>query len=264
MAVVRNGEGSQICVATNDTNSLDVVVDLMAGFAAKSGVEVKDTNVRILDTRDSGGPFSGEKCIDIPGYSGYNAAIINVVSVNSQANGFISLYPGGTTRPETSSINYETGIVKAGNAITKIGLNGQICIYAHSATDAVVDVQALIKTASSPQSVPIVEDNPVIMTSPTTTTNTNTTTTGNTNSTTDTTNPTTNTNTTTTGNTNSTTDTTNPTTNTNTTTTGKAGLSVPKTPDTGAGTVIVIGSVVTLVSLAFVGFEFWQKKKGRI
>ena len=74
----------------------------------------------------------------IPG--GAQALAGNATTVNSQANGFLTLFPADATRPLAASSNFQTGITM--NAPLTVGLSpsGQFNIYTSATTDLVVDV----------------------------------------------------------------------------------------------------------------------------
>ncbi len=74
----------------------------------------------------------------IPG--GAQALVGNATTVNSQANGFLTLFPANAMRPLAASSNFQAGINM--NAPLTVGLSpsGQFNIYAAATTDLVVDV----------------------------------------------------------------------------------------------------------------------------
>ena len=63
-----------------------------------------------------------------------------------QTAGFITIYPCGTTRPNASNLNYTAGQTIANAVITKIGLNGKICIYTPATTHLIADVNGYFPT----------------------------------------------------------------------------------------------------------------------
>jgi hypothetical protein len=66
------------------------------------------------------------------------AAVLSVTAVDSCLPGFLTVFACGG-RPPTSNINYEVGRTTAGLAITPMN-DGEVCVFASSATDVVVDV----------------------------------------------------------------------------------------------------------------------------
>jgi hypothetical protein len=95
---------------------------------------------RILDTRNANGPLGGPA---LTGGASRTFTIANVclipptakaVSVNATvteptAQGYLTLYPGGTPLPLASTINFRAGQTRANNAIVPLGANGTISVY---------------------------------------------------------------------------------------------------------------------------------------
>ena len=81
--------------------------------------------------------------LEVAGRSGIpvdaTAAVVNVVAVNPSADGFITAYPCSADRPTTSSVNFTRGQVIGNSTIAALSPSGQLCLWASSATDIVVD-----------------------------------------------------------------------------------------------------------------------------
>jgi hypothetical protein len=75
----------------------------------------------------------------IPSNAG--AVAINLTATNTAAPGFLTAYPCGGNIPPTSTLNYGARDTVANSAIVDVGSNGNICVYAHTASDIIVDVQ---------------------------------------------------------------------------------------------------------------------------
>ena len=75
-----------------------------------------------------------------------SAAVLNMTVTSPQTAGFITVYPCGTTRPNASNLNYTAGQTIANAVITKIGLNGKICIYTPATTHLIADVNGYFPT----------------------------------------------------------------------------------------------------------------------
>ena len=68
------------------------------------------------------------------------AAVLNVVTVDPDDAGFVTLFPCGQL-PTTSSLNHSTGgMLRANNAITKLSSSGSVCVYTLSASNIVLDL----------------------------------------------------------------------------------------------------------------------------
>jgi hypothetical protein len=68
------------------------------------------------------------------------AAVLNITVTNPQTNGYITVFPCGTPTPNASNLNFTTDQTIPNAAITKIGDNGQICIYTPATTHLIADI----------------------------------------------------------------------------------------------------------------------------
>ena len=95
------------------------------------------TPCRVADTRESPGPSGGPALsanfartfpvaglCNIPPTARSAAVMLAVVSPG--AGGDIRLYPAGTDPPVTSAINFNSGDIRANNAVIPLGLSGQM------------------------------------------------------------------------------------------------------------------------------------------
>ncbi len=72
---------------------------------------------------------------------GVAAVVVNVTAVQPSNSGFLALYPAGSVRPNTSTINFRPGQVVANLAVVKVGTGGRLAIYnLAGATHVVLDV----------------------------------------------------------------------------------------------------------------------------
>jgi hypothetical protein len=68
---------------------------------------------------------------------------LNVIAILPTSPGFLTLFPGGTTVPLTSTINYNPGVVRANNAIIPLGSLYDLAVHCGQASgtvDMVIDV----------------------------------------------------------------------------------------------------------------------------
>ena len=92
------------------------------------------TPCRVLDTRDQAAPLAAGETRTIPMTgtcgipAGAAAVSLNVTVVGPSAQGEMTAYPANVSRPNTSVISYRPGIVRANNAILKLG-NGALAFY---------------------------------------------------------------------------------------------------------------------------------------
>ncbi len=101
-------------------------------FAAPGGL-VSTSPVRALDTRETG------RCVDGSGQTiairsrnsipaNATAVALNVTVTGPTAPGFLTAWPGGTSRPTASNLNFQSGQTIANMVTAKIGTNGSINI----------------------------------------------------------------------------------------------------------------------------------------
>jgi hypothetical protein len=137
-------------VCVNSSSATHIVIDV-TGFLSPGSTQFFNpiTPTRALDTRTGFGGSArvaagGTVAVTIDGVGGVPAgapaAAVNIVAVNPSAQGFLTAFPCGATRPNTSSLNYVGGAgARANNQLAALG-SGRLCIYTSQATDIVVDV----------------------------------------------------------------------------------------------------------------------------
>ena len=106
------------------------------------------TPCRLLDTRISHQrlPATGTIDVDVAGRCGLSgdavAAAVTITAVTPAAVGFVSAYPIGERRPDTSVLNYRAGEVVANLQLLRLG-DGGIRLFSLAAADLVVDVSGV-------------------------------------------------------------------------------------------------------------------------
>ncbi|MGI8456539.1 MAG: hypothetical protein ACR2LI_00280 [Propionibacteriaceae bacterium] len=120
---------------------------------------------RLLDTRTGLGAPAKQKLapgktltLKVAGRGGVpnggvSAVVFNVTATNVTAtSGYVSIYPAGTSRPATSSINVAKGRTTANSATVKLGSAGSVTIYNSQggSTDVIVDVSGFYNSSASP------------------------------------------------------------------------------------------------------------------
>jgi hypothetical protein len=135
----------------NHTGSTDVVLDVV-GYVPAGANYTPLMPARVLDTRD---PTQGElstpvgrhqtRSQRVAGVGGVpadaSAVAVNVTAVTPTAAGYLTVWPSGRTRPETSSINFPAGAVLGNLVIAEVGADGRVDIYNHDGdTHVVFDV----------------------------------------------------------------------------------------------------------------------------
>jgi hypothetical protein len=97
------------------------------------------TPCRVADTRNANGPYGGpalapgpprtftvEGQCQIPPTA--KAISINLTVTGPTSIGFLTLFPGGTTAPLASTINFRAGQTRANNAIVALGAGGTMSV----------------------------------------------------------------------------------------------------------------------------------------
>lgn len=76
--------------------------------------------------------------------AGAKAAVVNVTAIAPSANGYVTLFPCGSPRPGSSTLNYAAGEVVANGATIRLGTGGAVCVYTHRAMDLILDVTGYV------------------------------------------------------------------------------------------------------------------------
>ena len=74
------------------------------------------------------------------------AVSINLTANNPDAAGFATVYPCNEARPEASNLNFTPGSTVANAVLTKLGTDGNICIYTDARTNLIADVNGAFTT----------------------------------------------------------------------------------------------------------------------
>ncbi|MCU1503713.1 MAG: hypothetical protein JWM12_3067 [Ilumatobacteraceae bacterium] len=78
-----------------------------------------------------------------------SAVLLNVTATNTAADGFVTVYPCGTPRPATSNFNPLVGKITHNLVISKVGTNGEVCMYTYEATDLIADLSGFHPSGSA-------------------------------------------------------------------------------------------------------------------
>ena len=85
-----------------------------------------------------------------------SAVAVNIVTVDPQAQGFITAAPCGIARPFTSVVQSQVGRIVSGSAVVSLGADGTFCVYSNITTDIVIDMTGSYTPAGSSRYEPIV------------------------------------------------------------------------------------------------------------
>lgn len=149
--VAKLSAGGRLCIYTFASTHL--VVDVTGYFPAGNDVETWSPT-RVVDTRTTGGIIGAgaSRTIQVGGTNGVpanaEAVILNVTATGSLQPGFLTVHPCGAV-PPTSTLNYPAGGTVANGTIVRLSASGQICVYAHSASHAIIDVGGWFPSGST-------------------------------------------------------------------------------------------------------------------
>ena len=157
-------DDGNVCIYTKE--STDLIVDVSAYHPVTSQF-TPIVPERVLETRttEAGGQigFTGAKPADqdvtrvqvtgtpeagLP--DGTKAVIVNLTSVNTERDGFVTAYSCDVTLPQPgSNLNTVAGAIRSNPASVAVSESGEICLYTKGATDLVVDLMGAAPAASS-------------------------------------------------------------------------------------------------------------------
>ena len=128
--------------------SANIIVDITGWFtgpsaqSSDSGLLITDRGHRVLDTRASGIIHDdGTIVVPVEGAPTSAAAVFtNVTMIDSADTGWVSVYPAGTTRPDTSTVNGSDTIGATPNsAVVPLGVGG-LTVYSSVRTHVAIDI----------------------------------------------------------------------------------------------------------------------------
>ncbi len=142
--VVSVGDG-RICLRT--LTDVDLVIDLNGWLTTGSQVGLQPVaSQRLVDTRIGLGgslrmqPGQVLPMQVVPAGSATTAVALNVTAVDPLANGFVTVWPCGITRPVVSNLNPQTLVTQPNYVNVRVGTGGMVCVYSTVETDLVVDL----------------------------------------------------------------------------------------------------------------------------
>ena len=149
--------GSNGKVSINNANGYtNVVVDILGYMSSTApGRHFPLAPARLLDTRpDNVAPIGANSTttITVTGVggvpaSGVSAVALNIAAYNPSVVSYLTLYPNGEARPNTSNLNTWPGRNVSNLAIVKVGSQGKVALYNYDGTvDLVVDVVGWFST----------------------------------------------------------------------------------------------------------------------
>lgn len=139
-----SGTGT-LCLYSYGTT--DLLVDFAGSFPPSGGYQAVVTPMRV-DTRAGSegkppgtGKVPGRTTLRVPLAGGTaKAALLNVIAVDPDGPGYLTVYPCSEPRPIASNLNYETRRTVANGVIAARGTDGDVCVYTDATAHIVVDV----------------------------------------------------------------------------------------------------------------------------
>jgi hypothetical protein len=148
-AIVAAGRGGAVAVLpTADT---DLIIDIDGYFApmASGGLSMYGvTPCRVLDTRNTTGPFNGEIAINVgasvcaPSSTAQGYLVAGTV-VPPTALGYLTIWANGLSQPDVSMLNADDGLITS-NMVIVATIDGSIDAYAADPTNLVLDLFAYV------------------------------------------------------------------------------------------------------------------------
>lgn len=148
----QNGAGTG--PSSGQSNAVTPIPSLVSLVPARlletrSGLSTVDGAFNGIGLR-SAGTETAVTVLNRGGVSGdATAVVLNVTVTETQAPGFVTVYPCGTQRPTASNLNFTVGSTVANAVVAKVGTNGQVCVFNQSATQLVIDVNGYFPAGAS-------------------------------------------------------------------------------------------------------------------
>ena len=134
------------------------------GGCPSGNVLVPTPPVRVLETRVPDGqigyagarPTAGQTvAVRVAGSNGVpadaTAVALNITGTDPSADGFVTVFPCGTPRPNASNLNLASALTSSNAVLARVGVNGEVCIYTQSGADLVADLNGYVPATSSYQ-----------------------------------------------------------------------------------------------------------------
>lgn len=151
-ATIVGVNGRSLNLYNGGSAGVDVVVDI-TGYFEKSGEDngfgALVSPTRLLDTRAGGGPVPAGRTIEVnvdTDHGPYQptAVALNVTAVDPATSGFVTAFPAGGARPNSSSLNFPAGRTVANLVIVPITWvdadHSTVSLYTNATTQLLVDV----------------------------------------------------------------------------------------------------------------------------
>ncbi len=150
-ALVKVGAGGNVCVFSS--TAMDVLVDV-TGFVPALSTFQAVVPTRLMDTRSESPnvPMAAgsTRLVLVKGRFGLSnpaTVALNVTAVPDQ-DGYLTVFPCGTSLPNASNLNFSKGKVVANAVFVKVGDNGAVCVFSSATTHVIVDVSGAFEASA--------------------------------------------------------------------------------------------------------------------
>lgn len=156
----------KVSLASSNKGTVHLVADVagyyLEGTPSAAGAFVPTYPSRVLDTRlgwGAPGPVAPNSTIHVQftgttyvPSTGVAAVVANVTETDAGSGGYVTVYPGGTTRPTASNLNYPRGDTRANLAVVKLGSGGKLAFASSnsSTVQLISDVAGYYITGVAP------------------------------------------------------------------------------------------------------------------
>ena len=166
--IVGLGKDGEITLANSASKStgVDLVADVAGYFTQSSSAGYQPiTPLRVLDTRKGTGtggkiakvPSDGTLALNVQAPAGTSAVVMNLTVTDDPVGGLIIAYPGGTTRPATSSLNFPANTTVPNTVVVPVSANGVVELYNDDpqGVDLVADVEGYFTASATGAFMPV-------------------------------------------------------------------------------------------------------------
>ncbi|MFK8025607.1 MAG: CotH kinase family protein [Ilumatobacter sp.] len=137
-------DDGELCVY--NSTAAHIIVDV-AGYFSNGAIDDVD-DVRLLDSRKSGGPIRAGRTVTLTGRPGASA-FLNLVSVGASGPGFVQVVPCDVSPGASSNLNVDAARqVRSGLAVARFDELGEVCVFTTTTSHLVVDLQAYLTDGS--------------------------------------------------------------------------------------------------------------------
>jgi hypothetical protein len=148
------GDAGMVCIYAS--TSANFIVDLNGAFSPTmgGGKLLGLAPARLLDTRGQGVKLGRDqtRVVQVAGFGGVpidaTSVVLNVTADSPDAVGYVTVYPCGTARPDTSNLNFLPGQTVANAVTVALGATGAVCVHTTATTHLIVDVSAAYSPGS--------------------------------------------------------------------------------------------------------------------